>query len=636
MQLRKRQIVLLQMLKDQKTAEAAKISRMLDISLQTFKTELKTLEPMLESYGIEVVWLPGSRLEVNGRQHLTKMLKDTQANREFTDEDQILLMLALTPAFLTTQEIADRLYMSKSYTVKVVQKLLETRSDVESLRHYGIRYSGDTVSRRQIFAELLMPYLYGINFEAEIRQFSDLHYPLMHFISEESLDNAAAVISMLQTDKELSFTDVSVKQLFLQLLYILNEREGSQQDVDAITKTFVENYDKDKLYRGILENVIDELGLSLTEADRYYLTGLMMSLKKTKALGHTEIHGEMKAFIDSIIEEIAQRFDFNFDDDDMLKEGLSLHIYTTAVLSNMNEVYADEEQCREIRKQYPLGFEMAVLAAEQIEKEYGHHLGNNETVYLAMHFQAALERRKKNRRRIRVLLICHVGFAAANLIATKLERKFPSLEFCHTYSLQEYLLQSDTDCDLIITTEKIPASDKPVIYVSPGLTENELGEVQKFVDRRQVDDMLLMVLHESEIIDLSDCACAEQAINKMGGWIEKSGHAAPGYTQAMQDREKLSSTALTYIAVPHGDPVLVKETKLLIGLNPNGIAWGDETIYTAFLYAFNAQVCKENSDVFTTLYRRLASSEIENEIYQISSLDAESFKRKLIQLLKEQ
>lgn len=137
MQLTKRQILLLNLLNDTDVAEAAKLSQLLGVSVQTLKTELKALGPPLRKYGVSVKWLPGSRIAVRGTRRLPEMIKQTESWRELTNPEQILLILVLADSFLTIQDIADRLYMSKSFTEKALTKVIDAREHREGFRCGG-------------------------------------------------------------------------------------------------------------------------------------------------------------------------------------------------------------------------------------------------------------------------------------------------------------------------------------------------------------------------------------------------------------------------------------------------------------------------------------------------------------------
>ncbi len=634
MQLTKRQILLLNLLNDTDVAEAAKLSQLLGVSVQTLKTELKALGPPLRKYGVSVKWLPGSRIAVRGTRRLPEMIKQTESWRELTNPEQILLILVLADSFLTIQDIADRLYMSKSFTEKALTKVIDARDDIEGLRHYGIRYTGSRQQRRELFAELLMPYMYGINFILELSQFDEQHFPLLEYLSPESIAKASDAADTLRSDTTIHLTDDSYCVFFLHLLFMLNEGEKDKRP-DPIYSGLISEYDRNHTYVKLVGNLNDSADLRLSENDSAYLAGLLMSLRKTRMLNNTEIRDEMQGFIETLFARIEDTFDLSLDEDEQLREGLALHIYTTAVRRSTIEIYADEKQCTEIKKQYPLAFDMAVVTAEMMNEDYDCNLKDNETVYLGLHFQAALERRKKNIRKIRTVLVCHLGFAASELIKTKLERQNPSLDFIHAYALQEYLKAGPGDADLILTTEKIPETDIPLIYVSAGLTENELNSVRIFVDRRQVDDILLMVLHEADLVDLNDCSTSEEAICRMAQNLIDSENVKPEYLKSLLDREKISSTAIHRIAVPHGNPKLVTETKLLIGLSRDGIEWDGETITCVFMYAFTPHVVCKTEDVYTALFRKLASPEVEEEIYELRDLSGEEFKKKLIKAIAE-
>lgn len=61
-------------------------------------------------------------------------------------------------------------------------------------------------------------------------------------------------------------------------------------------------------------------------------------------------------------------------------------------VENHLDVETDEYMLKSMKRQYPFGFEMAAIAADYIADIYNLSMKENDLIYLAIHFQAAIER----------------------------------------------------------------------------------------------------------------------------------------------------------------------------------------------------------------------------------------------------
>ena len=69
-----------------------------------------------------------------------------------------------------------------------------------------------------------------------------------------------------------------------------------------------------------------------------------------------------------------------------------------------------------IKENYPLAFEAGVIAGIVIKEQTGIDIHENEIGYLALHFGAAIERRKTERPPKRCLIVCASGAGSAQLL----------------------------------------------------------------------------------------------------------------------------------------------------------------------------------------------------------------------------
>lgn len=634
MKLTNRQIKLLKLINNYPNYTLKQITSSLEVTSQTIKTELKSLEPLLQSYSISINLVKGKTLEVDGIGNLTEMLKETECLVEFPIKNQILLTLILNEDFLVFQDIADKLYVSKSLVEKQMSLLSkEYKNDIQALRHYGVRYSASQVERRALFVKLMSSYIKGLNFEKEMQEFNDLHFPILDYFSNEDIVKVKNSLEVIRNTTNFVFTDESFRQLFLYLLFIV--RLYKDEVYQYIGDGFIDMVKKlrnTEPYIIIADQVKHSLEIECCEGELYYISYLFMTLKKQRIFDSKEIVNEMSSFIKNIFVEINDNLSMDLSDDEILFEGLALHIYTT-MFPNSGFQYCEKfYSWQEIKRQYPLAFEMAAIVVQNLEKGYGYEVKSDDITYITLHFQASIERMKSKLRKIRTIVICHYGVAAANLISEKCRRLFYEIDVIRTYSIQEYMNTENIDCDLILTTEQIPKSDIPTIYITPILRERELDEIRSFVDNKKISQRLDMKILEAEVIDGDENLSPEEFIKLMVGKLIQDGDAEEEYLESVLQRERVSPTNFNNIAIPHGNAKYVNESRLIIGRFKNPIKWNDSYVNIVFLFAFSSSIECENHMVISTFYRKLAKPEIEEALESYTNEENDIFKQKLVKL----
>lgn len=637
MKLTNRQIKLLKIINSYPNCTLKQITSTLEVTSQTVRSELKNLKNLLENYDISINILQGKTLEVYGIRNLTEMIKETEGLLEFPIKNQILLLLVLNDDFLVFQDIADKLYVSKSLVEKQMALIIkEYKDDIQSLRYYGVRYSGSQIERRALFVKLMHPYIKGIEFLSELEEFNQLHFPILDYFLEGDIIRVKDSLKVIQNTTNFVFTDESFSQLFLYLLFIV--RLYKVNSGNYIGDGFIDMVKKlrnTQPYLQISDQVKYFLKIDCNDGELYYISYLFMTLKKQRLSDNKEIVNEMSSFIKNVIAEINESLGVDLRNDEILFEGLALHIYTTMFPKSGFQYSENIYSWRDIKCQYPLSFEMSAIVIQNLSKEYGYEAIEEDMTYITLHFQAAVERMKSRLKKIRTIVICHYGVAAANLISEKSKRLFYEIDVIRTYSLQEYMNSEKIDCDLILTTEKIPKSETPRIYITPMLKDRELEEIRQFVDNKKAVQRLNMKILEAEIIDGDENLSSEEFIKVMVDKLVEEGYVEKEYLDSVLQREKASPTNLQNIAIPHGNAKYVKKSRLIIGRFKNPIKWNDSHVNTVFLFAFSPSIECENHMVLSSFYRSLAKSEVEEALTDYVSEDNDSFKQNIVKLFNK-
>ncbi len=637
MKLTRRQINLIRIIQQNPHSSLKEISELLEISLQTVKADLQNMQDIMKDYNVGIEFLPGNALRIWGEENINYMLNAFQTMQEFSLEKQIMLYLLCRDGFVVLQDIADGLYISKSLVEKVMSVMLEKYPDeLSSMRRHGVRNIATQVERRSRFAKLLRPYITGIDFEAELEKFHDNHFPLLDYLEAKEIERAAAAIDYVRQLEEISFTDEAVNQLFLHLVYAqLSYRLFSNVTVGFLVEDMLEGMPQVVDYRGAVDKICRMT--ALPEAEKSYFAYLFLMLRKQKIDNRGKFVDVMHNVLEKVFVRIKQRLTVDLSDDKELANGLAVHIYSTVVRRDkLGREMGDATGITDVRNQYPLGFEMAAIAAEVIAETFSYHVPPGEMMYLALHFQAGIERMKSTGRKVRTLVVCHYGLAAASLIAVRVEQMFPAVEIVDSISVQYFLQMKEIDAELVLSTENIKRPDVSVIYVTPMLADGELKQIGRFVEAKCTESMLAMFLQNAKILTLNDKESKEAVLEKAARFLEKDGCVTQDFLTSLQAREKVSTTDIGDIAIPHGDPDYVQRTQMLIVRMKKPVPWGQSAVKIVFMFAISRQQFEKNLQMFSSFYKALARVNTRAELRKIQDQNDEAFQKSVTYLLSKQ
>lgn len=648
----KRQIDILRYLNDCGEVELKQLCTVLGVTSGTVRTELHALEDITAPAGVSIHLTPGNVVTVEGAHNLPNLLAELVSEAVIGTDELIHLYLIFADGFVTMQEIADALHVSKSLIEKRVARLkTDSAMPIKSERRLGVAFGGTPYERVTTCVDLLLPYIPGVDFLMELAIIEGEGIPVFEGLSRKRIEAGVSFARELRSDANESLTDDAYRRLLLTSVFLLSDGAPGTDDpamfeigVDAATP---QPFDLDGSlvqlaslpdalpYRRRVEKAARDSRASFTESQLRFLTGLMASVRKSRKLDLDEVAQEMDDFVLELLGNISDSLAVDLRSDRKLRQGLSLHIYTTVIRRDNVPTVLDPYQEQEIKHRYPLGFEMATVAANKIDATFGYRLSETEIVYLALHFQVALERQLSDRREMTAAVVCHYGQAAANLISEKVGRLFPTLRIKAVLSLQDYLDCNDS-FDVVLATERIPPTSAEVIYVSPALRGNEVDRICQCVNDRIDTDMIAKRIEEADVIDLPEGIDRDGVLRLMVDHLVALGAVDEDFYDSVRAREELSPTSLNCIAVPHGNPEIIRESHLVIGRAPTGVDWGDANVSCIFLFACSVVILSEHASVFSKFYRRLASLDKQGVISDLNRVPAEMFRQKLIQVMSQE
>ncbi len=417
------------------------------------------------------------------------------------------------------------------------------------------------------------------------------------------------IIGKVLSERKMGIPDTDKANLCLHTsIAISRVRHGKSVNcpislVKKVDQTFEYNVAKD-----ILEYMYAALGIDIAYSEIYYITQCLLTSKKFFNTATTQENLEAKKLIDEILKKIKEELLVDFSGDKYLTDGLTLHL-NIAINRIQFHMNIRNELLETIKNDYPLAFQMGIIASEVV-KSIGHLVVNeNEIGYIALHFGAALSRmgiEEKSSPAKRVVIACDVGLSIAVLLKAKLREHFRSrlniLKVVPAYDINEDIIAKVDYVFATVPIENIK-SDK-IITINSILQDEDINEIEKVVfgnvslNKSSLKDFLAK---DDFFID-KGFDNKEECIEFLTGNAVKKKLMSMKTKESVFERETISSTAIgNMVAIPHPiyNDMDVSFISALILNKP--IMWGNFLVQVVFLLSIK----KGDNQLWEMLFLKL-------------------------------
>ncbi len=182
-----------------------------------------------------------------------------------------------------------------------------------------------------------------------------------------------------------------------------------------------------------------------------------------------------------LIERFDARIAPTLKNDEEFVRGLSIHLWSA--IERLKNGYEIKDPLNgQIKTEYPDVYSRTRQAAMLLEEEFSKSVPESEIACLAAHFGAALMQvgRKGPNRRLRVGIVCLGGIGVSYMLNSQIKKRFSAdlITEISDYTNREQWERND----FIISTIPLDGGNKPVILVSPILTQNDYETIQGWIE----------------------------------------------------------------------------------------------------------------------------------------------------------
>lgn len=499
------------------------IATELDVSARTVHRLLDDADRFLEPHGLTLARQSGRGMKIEGaneaRENALDALLEIRPSDLAPDERRasLLRILLASGEPMKLRAIASRLGVAVGTAGRDLDEIEEWLADfrLSILRKpgYGVEVLGAERDLRQAMSHLILH-------DESSPTRPDARSP--NLINTETLPNIRAMTAEMAASLPHPLADDAIADLGVHAA-IMVERlsRGKGVELGDETSRRLREANEHEHARSFGAAIEEKFGVEVSGEEVAYITMHLRGAKLRDDEGFDLYSGdsglETASRVKALIHYVENETGIPLAGDGSLYTGLLAH--TERAIHRLRDgmrIY--NPLLTEMKEDYPALFDLVRHAAERVFAD--EDFPDEELGFIAMHFGAALDRGQGSFPR-NVLVICSAGIGSSRMLASRLEKAFPQIQFLKNASLPELEGVSPADFDLVVSTVPLDMPDESYVRVNPLLSEEETERIRSHLRGRSRDARL------------AERAMTE-SLEAMGGGEEKF-HQMAEATQTIAD-----------------------------------------------------------------------------------------------------
>lgn len=593
--LNKRQEQLLAVLTDRKEwMTSRQLAGILSVSDRTIRSDIDTINKHMNPSPVESNVRQGYRVDPD-----IQIMREAKADPAIPQTPgarsiYIIQKLLFEVKELNLTELQSQIYVS-GYAIdsdlKRIRGMLEPYTNLKLVRNREcISLKGDEASKRRFYRDLLV---------AEVQEnFLNLNR-LAHLYSNFDLIEVKDIFVKVLEEYDYSINESLFPMLILHAgtsiermssanyINVEENPQGLEETIEyQISKTFF-----DRIERRLHITVHDgEIGM--------FALVIMGRRASNYTSDFVNLNGKWfntKKLVGEALNRLNGLFGIDYRSDDDLIAGLKMHLHGL-IERVKSKVSLENVFLEEIKRKYPLVFEMGICVVEYLESELGIKISDIESGFIALHLGAAGERMNSVRKYRAVMILPH-NQSFSDLCVKKISDMFRErMEIVKVLGYFEEEAVLSLEADLILTT--FPIEHKlDVVTVMINLFVDSETESNILLALNKLDKKSFKLEFASHIGNLIrrehyyqdlDCKTPEEIISRLCRDLENAGIVEPEFKDTVIRREEMCPTSfVNTFAIPHAFGAFAKNSTIAVAQLKNPIKWGGCTVRLVMLFAIN-------------------------------------------------
>ena len=560
------------------------LAGLLQVSDRTIRSDVEVINKHMNPPPIESNVRQGYRLCEGARPVLASGAEMREADIPQTPGARCAYMiqrLLFEVKELNLTMLQSQIYVSE-YSIdndlKRIRKMLEPYSGLKLVRNKEcISLQGDEASKRRFYRDLLV---------AEVHEnFLNLN-TLAHLYRSFNLIEVKDIFVEVLKEYDYSIHESMFPMLILHAgisiermncANYINMEEGMQGLEETIeyqiSKTFFNRISK-RLHITVRNGEVGMFAL--------VIMGRRASNYTSDFVNYNGKWLNTRKLVTEALEKVYALFGVDFRQDADLMAGLKMHFHGL-IERVKNQVRMEDVFVEEIKRKYPLVFEMGIYVLEFLEQKLGRPVSDVESCYIALHLGAASERMNFVRKYRAIMILPH-NQSFSDMCVKKISGMFRErMEVVKVFGYFEEDEVSALDPDLLLSTFPLEHGLN-VETVSINLfvdseTESKILQAINRLDKKgfrlEFTSQIGNLIRKEHYYTQVDMNQPEKIIRMLCAGLEREGIVESEFTEVVLKREQMSPTSfVNTFAIPHAFGAFASNSTIAVAQLKNPVKWG--------------------------------------------------------------
>lgn len=604
------------------------LAKLLGVSDRTIRNDIAGINNFYEDVLIEANIRKGYKIDEYKSQTLnigiSKIIPQTSEERCA----YIIQELLFGKNKINLVRLQEKIFISKSSLdndIKKIRRLLARYNSLKIIRRSNyIELIGNEEEKRSLYKNLLTDETKGnfLNLNNMADLFKDFDLIRIKAIFEETLKEYHYHVRELAIPRLMLHIGVTIERM-IRYNFIKTDR-GSKELKNSVEYEIAKRF----FYK-----VADDINIKIVE-DEVVLFALLILGKKgasySDKIVKEKIDYSASDLVLNIIEDIKTTFDIDFSNDNEFKIGFEMHIISL-LERHIHNIEVHNIYLHEIKRKYPLIFEMGVRVCKIIEEQTNIHIKENEISFIALHLGAAYERANL-KYKYKVLMIYPYNQTLSDLCLQKVINRFSDrIEIIECMNFFETSAIEALKPDLILTTLPLEHS-LDILTIEISLFVNHKDESNIFQALNKLDEIrykddfkffILKFIKKEFFYTGINGDNSTEIISQMSDRLYDNGYVKGEFKDSVLQRESISSTSFFHgFSVPHSiNGKATIQSTLSIAILNNPIKWGEVDVRLVILLAITEEDRKLLRIFFDWLSSIISNSSKFTSILEVKNYD---------------
>jgi len=438
----------------------SELSNEYSVSMRTIRNDINTINEFLDEHGLDMIsYEAGGGLNIpKGFRDVLPLIRQSGSkDYRYSGEERRLVvsaMLVNENGYLSAEYLAKRLSVSRTTIVndmELVKKGLEKGFlTLSGAFGKGFIVEGDEAERRSFL-------LQAINDLRETPGARELAMP--RAFTSENLRWIGDIVSRNCRRCGIKMHDVIFQYITAYLVIAKMRIEFGKSLPNDTDHLF---FEKGELVYGIAEDLMSA-GVDFGSGEASYLAGILAryGIATIDIFQRRELR--IQVACRRFIEEVSRTLGKDLTADYELFEFLTAHL--ESVFEDKGIELRDNIDVRKVAKGNPSVYAAVREGCATLEAAGERILTDVEKDYICLYVCAAIERRKRNGKNLRVILSCNANIGTSQLLQASLSSRF-NFDIVDIIPAHEANLLDGSEADLVISTVPIPDCPVDTVVIS--------------------------------------------------------------------------------------------------------------------------------------------------------------------------